>query len=104
MLGQGRSCFERCLISHAIEPVADHFSRRDRRRPANEDEEGSLKRIFGIVMVAEKTAADAPDHPAVPPYQSGGGSFVALFDEAIQQLSVAQPRTVSLQHDLAEML
>src|SRR5580704_8424847 len=54
------------LVGYPVQPVADHFSRRDRRCLADEDEEGGLKCVLGIVMVTEDAATNAPDDRAVP--------------------------------------
>jgi hypothetical protein len=76
----------------------------DCRRPANQDEKRRLEGILDIVMIVEDAAADTPDHRAMPPHQRRGGSFVPLFDEALQQLPIAQPRPILLKHDFAKLL
>ena len=61
----------RRLPGHAVQPVGDRLFRHIRRL-ADEDEEGGLKRILGV-MVMEKAATDAPHHRGVPPHQCGKG-------------------------------
>ena len=64
----------------------------DRRRLADEDEEGGLEGVLGVVVVAEDAAADAPDHRAVPPHQGFQGRWLSAADEALQQLPIGQVR------------
>jgi hypothetical protein len=48
-------------VGDAVQPIADHLARRDRRRLANQDEEDGLEGVFRIVVIAEDAATDAPD-------------------------------------------
>jgi hypothetical protein len=91
------------LVSHPVEPIGHHLPRHDRGRLADEDKEGRLKGVLGVVM-AEKTAADSPDHGAVALHQSREGSVVPLLDEPLQECSIAKSRPISPKHSLAKVL
>src|SRR5262249_28415632 len=54
----------------------------------DQDEEGGLEGVIGVVGVVQDTAADALDHAAVPLDEGGEGGFVAVAGEASQQLAV----------------
>jgi hypothetical protein len=60
---------------------------------ASENEKNSLESVFGIMAVAEYTAADAMDHAAVPRHQGLESVFVAPFYPVTQQLGIARRRT-----------
>src|SRR5205807_1449250 len=62
-----RSGLARRLMSHAVEPVADHFPWHYGRSFAEKDEERRLESVFGVVVPAEHSLADAPNHDGVPP-------------------------------------
>src|SRR5271166_2368493 len=64
------------LMRHAVKPVADHLSLPDRPCLTNEDEEGRLKGILGVVVVAKDTATDTPDHRSVPPHKRFNSGIV----------------------------
>ena len=73
-------------------------------RLADEDEEGGLQGVLGIVVVAEDTATDAPDHRAVPPHQRFEGRSFSAAHEALQQLSVGQVRSLQQLQGAAQVL
>ena len=77
-------------MGHAIEPVGDHFPRHDGGCLTDENQEGSLEGVLGIV-VAEEAAADPPDNGAVPPYQPYDSVLVPKLDETAQELLVSYP-------------
>ena len=52
---------QRRLVGHPVEPMGNPLLVPDRCRLADEHEEGRLKRILGVLRIAEETAADAPD-------------------------------------------
>ena len=64
------------------------FSRPDRSRLADENEERRLEGVLGVVVVVKKATADAPDHRAVPTDQSFKGRRLTAPDEALQQLPI----------------
>ena len=80
-------CFERGLVSDAVEPVGHHLPRDNGVRFAKQDQIGCLKSVLGVVVI-ENAAAHGPGHRAVPPHKSGNRRFVAALDEALQQLPV----------------
>ena len=61
----GCADLERGLESDAVQPVADHAAWLDRRGPADQNEEGGLKRILGIVAIAQDPPTNAPYHRGV---------------------------------------
>ena len=52
---------KRSLISYTVKPVALTFARTDRYCFADENEKGSLKGIFDIMMVIKDATAHTPD-------------------------------------------
>ncbi len=58
----GRPRLQRRLVRHPMQPVDDHFSGHDGSRLADEDEEGSLEGVLGVVVVVEDPAAHSPHH------------------------------------------
>src|SRR5262249_32787281 len=75
-------------VGHAEEPVAHLLARPDRGGLVDEDEEGGLERILGVVVVSEDTAAHTQHHRAVPGQQRLEGGLVPPGDEPLQQLAV----------------
>ena len=53
------------------------------RRLLNEDEEGRLKSVLGVLVAAEQTTAHAPDHRAVPPHQGDKRRMVLVADRGV---------------------
>ena len=90
-------------MGDAVEPVADLLGPPDRRGLANEDEEGGLEGVLGVVMTAEYSSADAPHHRAVPPRQGLDSALVPLLDEAPEQLPIRHPRHILPEQGGAEM-
>src|SRR5437870_3221483 len=72
--------------AHAVQPASERCRLSDRGGPAGEYEEGSLKRIFGILVVAQNASADAPNKTGMPLQQCREG------------IRVAQPRKSGQQH------
>jgi hypothetical protein len=99
-----RPGFQRRLVGDAVQPVADLFARYDGRRLADENQEGRLERILGVVVVAEDPTAHAQDHRAQPSHQSLKGRFLASGDEAFQELSVRQTAIFPRKQSAAQVL
>ena len=55
----------------AVEPAPDRFLPPHGAGPADEDQEGGLEGVLGVVLVAQDRAADAEDHRPVPLHQGG---------------------------------
>src|SRR5258708_12600987 len=68
----------RRAVGHAVQPVAEQFRSPDRPRLADQNEEGSLEGILGVVGVAEDTAAAPEHHWAVPTPHPDKTAFVPL--------------------------
>src|SRR5262249_18805702 len=60
-------------------------------RPPGEDEKGGLESVFGIMMIPQNPAADAPDHRAMTPHQRFQKDTLLAGDKVLQELSVRQP-------------
>jgi len=90
-------------VGHAVEPVADHLPRSDRRRPADEDEEGGLEGVLGVLVAGEYAAADPPDHRGVPSHEGFQSRPVPAADEALQQFPILQPGFVIPEQDLTKL-
>ena len=93
-LGGGRPRLQRRLVGHPVEPVGKQLPRGNRRRPADEDEEGGLKGILGVVVVVEDTAAHTPHHRPMPPHKGCKSRLVTAADVVLQKLLIGQPRTI----------
>src|SRR5262249_37229941 len=63
-----------------------------RGRLANQDQEGGLEGVLGVLVGAEDAAANAPDHGAMPLHQGGKGCLFPAGDVALEQLPVRQVR------------
>src|SRR5947199_4834674 len=86
-------------ISDAVQPVADHAARPHIRRLTHQHEKRGLKRILGVLLVPEHTAADAKHHWPVPAYEGGERVLVAPREIMLQELPVRGVRRV---HDVAQ--
>lgn len=53
-------------------------------RLANQYQEGSLKRILGIMMFAQNTTAHPPNHQSMPMHERRQGGIIVLTDEQLQ--------------------
>src|SRR5262249_20750284 len=73
-------------------------------RLADEDEEGCLKRILGIVRVPQDTPAHPEYHRAVPLDQDLKGGFLTPGQEGLQELAVRQSGRVVQESEPAKML
>ena len=47
-----------------------------------------------LVVVAEDTAADAPNHRAMPPHEDCQSRLITAADEVFQQLTIGQTRSL----------
>jgi hypothetical protein len=74
------------------EPWADRIGDRQRPRAANQDQEGRLEGVLGVVVVARGRPAGAQHHRAVPAHQHFEGTFrlTPTRDELPQQMAVGQ--------------
>jgi hypothetical protein len=87
-----------------VQPVGQQRARRDGSGLAGQDEEGGLERILGVVVVAEGTAADAPDQRAVPAHEGREGGFIAVSHETLQQVFIGHASPVPQQRGCAQVL
>ncbi len=90
--------FQGGTIGHAVEPGADALARHDRVPLADEDEEGGLEGIVGVVDIAEHAPADAQDHGAVNADQGAEGRLFAQVEIALEQGAVGEPAAVGQGH------
>ncbi len=89
----GRSEARRRAASDLIEPWPQRVLHPKRSRLADQDEEGRLKGIFRLVLIANDGQADAPDHRLVPLDKRRKGQLghlVRIGRESFQELAVGQ--------------
>jgi hypothetical protein len=89
-LRPGRPCFHGRLECHPVKPVAEFLTRHDRSCPPREDKKSGLKSIFGVVVIREETAADAPDERPESLDNRLEGRGLTPFHEPIEQLPVRE--------------
>ncbi len=65
----------RDAVSDPVEPAAERPVHPHRSGLADENEEGGLEGVLGLVGVAEHAVADPPDHRSVPIHQGREGHF-----------------------------
>ena len=75
-----------------VQPAPQGVSSPDRAALLDQDQEGRLEGVLGIVRVAQDPPADAQDHRPVPPHQRLEGPGVALGEETLEELRVGEPR------------
>ena len=63
-----------------------------------------MKRIFGVVVVAEDAAADAPHHRAMPPHKGGKSRRVTTAGVVLQQLLIGPSSPIPQKHRPAKVL
>jgi hypothetical protein len=81
--GGHRPALQCRLVGDAVQPAADHLSRRNGSGLADEDKECGLEGVVGVVVVSQQPAAHAQDHRPMPAHQGFKGRFVPPFDEMI---------------------
>ena len=69
----------------------------------NEHKEGSLKGVFGVMAVAEHSAADPKHHGPMAVDKDGKGSLVPLAAEALHQLGITQVASGLSSADFAQV-
>ena len=82
--------FEGGAVGDAVEPLAEPFGLTQAARLLDEYEERGLEGVFGVLVVAEDTPADAEDHRSVPPHQRGERGGIARGDKPPQQVRVGR--------------
>src|SRR5262249_42342100 len=73
-------------------------------RLADEDQEGGLEGVLGVVVIAEDPAAHGPDHRAMPAHQGGQRRLVPAAEVVLQQLPIGQARPTPQKHGPAQVL
>ncbi len=81
-------CLLRDAVGNSVQPAGDRLLLAYGIRLAGEDEEGPLKSIFGVVVVAEHVSADVPHQPTVPADEHGKGVCVLSRGKAPQQSGI----------------
>jgi hypothetical protein len=77
----------------SMQPGRQSLLTEDGASLANEDEEGSLKGILGVLLLAKHMAADIEHQAGMTPDKQLEGCLVAGLDESAQQFGVGQPAT-----------
>ena len=95
-----RTCNPTC---NAVQPGAQRVAHPQRARPADEHQEGSLKRIFNVVRVAQASPADVEDHWPVP-FHQGRESGLGRFSPGAKLLEQLPVRPVPQRSDPEERL
>ncbi len=96
--------FQCRLVSHAIQPVADHLFGCNGSGLADKHQEGRLESVVGVVIIPKKAAAYSQDHRAMPAHESFESRFVPPLDVMFQQLDVAQVGSIVPKHGSAKVL
>jgi hypothetical protein len=71
-----------------MQPTPDGRRLADRRRLANQDEEGGLESVLCVGVIAENAAANIQDHWTVPAEQHSEGRLVSMVTELPEQMLV----------------
>ena len=79
----------RCATWYSQPPRA--WPAPDRAGLLDQDEEGGLEGVLGVVGVAQDAPADGQDHRPVPRHQRLEGRRIALGEEAVEELRVGEP-------------
>jgi hypothetical protein len=72
-------------------------------RPADQDEEGGLESIQGVVVIPQDAATDAPHHWGVPQHKHFHRRLVTAAEEELQELPIGQPRIAGQKHGPAKV-
>jgi hypothetical protein len=83
--------------------MADQLAWGHRRRLAYQHEKSSLKSVLGVLVVPQDTATHAQHHRSVPVQQRLKRRLFSPAQEAVEQLSVAQPFAAPTEHRLAQV-
>ncbi len=75
-----------------MEPGPQYVAIADRPGLLDQDQEGGLESVGDVVRVIEHAPADAQHHRPVPMEDRLEGRRVAMCQEALQELSLAQAR------------
>src|SRR5947209_4266087 len=75
-------------MGNPVQPVPHQFPRHDGGRLADQDEEGGLEGVLGVVVV-EQAATHTPHHGAVPHEEGGEGRLVLTFEAAADPAAAA---------------
>jgi hypothetical protein len=87
--GRGRPGTRTDSQSHAKEPARQRVTPPDCAGSSHQNQEGGLKRILGVVEVAQDILADSLHHRTVPFDQGGKGRFIPAAHEELEQLPIA---------------
>jgi hypothetical protein len=87
-LGSRGTRFQRPVVGHSVEPIANPFPSLQREGLPHQDEKGFLESVVGIVRVSQNTAANAQHHRPVPPHQRFESGLFPPSEEVLQEFSV----------------
>ncbi len=74
-----------------VQPAPQAVSPPDRAAFLDQDQEGGLEGVLGVVWVAQDRPADAQDHRPMPSHQHFEGPAVAPGEETLEELRVGEP-------------
>ena len=75
-------------VGHAVQPAADRVPFANAAGLAGEDEEGGLKSVLGVCVIAEQTPTNVHDHRLVAPDQFRERRRVAIDREPREEVAV----------------
>jgi hypothetical protein len=89
-LGGALPRMNRHSVSRAIQPVGQQFRSTQSLGFLDHYEKGSLKRVFGIVIVMQYAPADTQDHQPMPPQECRERRFLMPLRKPLQKFSIGQ--------------
>src|SRR5262249_1267966 len=82
------ACAQGQTLGDSVQPTTEGVRATNPAGLTRQHEKRGLKNVFGILFVAQQTAAHAPDEWAMTPNKGRKGRFLTALDEALQELSV----------------
>jgi hypothetical protein len=86
-----------------MKPIPHLRARDDRSRLADENQEGCLKRVFGIRLIPQDALAYAEHHRSMAADQQLKCPLVAVRDESFQQFGISGLGSFMLARNAAEV-
>jgi hypothetical protein len=90
---------QRGVQRRLVKPADDRLTPTNVRCLLGQKQEHRLGGIFGVVEIAEHTAAEVEDHGAVTAHQCFKGVFVPSLGESAQQLPIRGRLSMAARHE-----
>src|SRR5262249_11522006 len=84
--------FQRSLLRNAVQPVAHQVFLKNGPGLAQKDQKRGLESVLGILMVLQKSSADAPNHGPMTLHQGFERSLIAVAKEIVEQFAVGHAK------------